>query len=254
MAAEHVSTAVKEEWSLTDEQVALLEASTALSAERGLVNSAARAGSCNVDHIATILVPTKPLGDTAAVIVAGWPVKNPSEADLTGKIEHHLSANVTMQRILDLITALKRKPGFKATAEEMGKTATGFIIDCVGTPHDNGYGIWDAINITDQVLSIGQSTASTYQKKDVGTNEFIYGQLEVALIYNAQQSAFTFGYSYVYKSDDELTTAIVHSGSTDRINAIRILYAILMTEFFRKKGDGQFKTVPSNQPYPTLNK
>lgn len=254
MAAEHVSTAVKEEWSLTDEEVALIEASTARSAEPGLVDSAAPFTARNVDvHNATILVPTTPLGNMAGSHVASWPVQHPSAGDLTGRIEHHLNSTEVMHRIHALVVLLRRHAGFTPAANAMGERARQFVLSCLGQPHDNDYAIWDATTITEQVLSISQNRTSTHQPEQLASNAFIYGQLQVALIYNAALQRFTFGYSFVHRSEDELTTAIVNTGSTVRINSIRILYAILMTNYFRADGDSQFRTVPSNQPYPTLN-
>jgi hypothetical protein len=254
MAPQHISTAIKEEWSLTDEQVALIEASTAHSAQPGLVGSAASAiGLHGGNDVAIVLVPTPDRLDTASTIVALWGIKEPSEGDIHGSTKHHLRGKTLVETVIHVVRELKQKKGFAATALRIQDKAKAFILHCLHNAHDDNYAIWDATSITNQTLSIGQDGASTYEPEELSSKEDNYCQAQVALVYRAHLKSFTFGHAYVYRTGDELTTAIVDSGTTDRINAIRILYANLLAQVFKNKGDNRFKLVDSNQPYPDLN-
>jgi hypothetical protein len=259
MAPQHVSTAIKEEWSLTDEQVDLIEASTAHSAQAfaahktklGLVNSAAPAVAPDED-VAKILVPTPDWLEQARGIVATWGVEEPSKGDLTGSTKFHLNAKTVLEMVNNLVKDLKQKKGFLATALKVQDKAKEFVMQCLHNAHDDNYAIWDATSITKQILSIGQDGASSYEHEELSSEEDNYGQLHLALGYCAHLKAFTCGYSFVYRSQDELTTAITDSGTTVRINAIRILYAELLAQHIHTKGDKRFKLVASNEPYPAL--
>jgi hypothetical protein len=259
MAPQHVSTAIKEEWSLTDEQVDLIEASTAHSAQAfaahkakpGLVSGAAPAIAPDED-IAKILVPTPDWLEQASGIVATWGVKEPSKGDLSGSTKFHLNARTVVEIVNNLVKELKQKKGFLATAHKIQDNAKEFVIQSLHSAHDDNYAIWDATSITKQVLSIGQDGASSHEPEELSSQEDTYCQLQLALGYCAHLKSFTCGYSFVYRSEDELTTAIVDSGSTVRINAIRILYANLLAHHIHTNGDNRFKLVASNQPYPKL--
>ena len=261
MASQHISTAIKEEWSLTDEQVHLIEASSAHSAQAiaahnakpGLVNSAAPAIAIAPDEdIVKILVPTPARLEQARGIVATWDIKEPSKGDLSGGTKFHLHARTVIEMVYNLIKDLKKKKGFLATAIKMQAKATEFVTQSLNSALDDNYAIWDATSITKQVLSIGQDGASSYEPEELSSEEDNYCQLQLALGYCAQLTSFTCGYSYVYRSQDELTTAITNSGTTVRINAIRILYANLLANDIHTRGDNRFKLVASNEPYPAL--
>lgn len=255
MAPQHISTAIKEEWSLTDEEVALIEASTAHSVKPGLVTMSNCAAPANApdEDIVNILVPTPDRLEQASAIVATWGVKDPSKGDLSGSTKFHLNAKTVVETVRNLVKELKQKKGFLATAHNMQDKAKTFIMQCLHNVNDDNYAIWDATSITKQVLSIGQDGASTYEPEELSSQEDYYCQLQLALGYWAHLKSFTCGYSFVYRSEDELTTAIADSGSTVRINAIRILYANLLANDIHTKGDNRFKLVASNEPYPDLN-
>jgi hypothetical protein len=248
MAAQHISTAIKEEWGLTDEEVALIESSTAHSAKPGLVNRAVTG-----ENIANILVPTSDRIDIASAIVAEWGVSAPVHGDLTSSTKHYLDVVAVMKMVTTLVDALRQMPGLVATANRMRPRAKEFIFQCLNNMHDNNYAIWDATSITEQILSIGEDGASTYKPEELVSHANTYGQLQVALSYRADPRTFCCGHSFVHRKEDELTKAIADSGSTDRINAIRILYADLLARTIQTQGDNHFKLVASNQPYPNLN-
>ena len=259
MAPQHVSTAIKEEWSLTDEQVDLIEASTAHSTQAfaahklklGLLHSAAPAIAPDED-IAKILVPTPDWLEQARGIVATWGIEEPSKGDLSGSTKFHLNAKTVLETVNNLVKELKQKKGFLATALKVQDKAKEFVMQSLHNAHSDNYAIWDATSITKQVLSIGQDGASSYEPEELSSEEDNYCQLHLALGYCAHLKSFACGYSYVYRSEDELTTAIINSGTTVRINAIRILYAELLAQHIHTKGDNRFKLVASNEPYPAL--
>ena len=257
MASQQISTAIKEDWNLTVQQVDLINDSTAQHAKQAppvemysIQDSFASVGPD--EGVANILVPTPDRLDVASAIVALWEIKGPAEGDVQGSTKLHLSAKTVVEMVNNIVNDLKQKAGFAATVKKMQGKAKDFIMHCLHNTHDNYYAIWDATSITDEVLSIGQVGARPYEPKDLSSTADYYCQLQLALGYWANLKSFTCGYSYVYRQKDELTTAIVDSGSTVRINAIRILYANLLAHNFETKGDNRFKLVASNEPYPDL--
>ena len=256
MAPQHISTAIKEAWDLTDEHVALINDSSTAHHNAGpapvMMYMSAAAAIGPDEGVTNILVPTPDRLDEASAIVALWGLEDPAEGDVHGSTKLHLSARTVVEMVHDLVTDLKQKIGFAATVKKMQGKAKDFVMHCLHNSHNNNYAIWDATSITDQVLSIGQVGVRPYEPKDLSSTADYYCQLQLALGYWANLKSFTCAYSYVYRHKDELTTAIADSGTTVRINAIRILYANLLARNFETKGDNRFKLVASNEPYPDL--
>ena len=236
MAAEQLSTAIKEEWSLTEEQVALIEASTTLCDKPDCVGM----------NTVTIFVPTPALLGRAQKFVADWKIEQPSNGELHGgAIGPGLNAKQILGGLIELIKVLRAREGLASTALRLQRLVVDFVCGHIANPVED-FEIWDVISISKGDLRLSKNVIP------MAHSDEIYGHIQLALAYYPPHKSFACVYSYVYRSNDELTDAIRDSSTTERTNSIRILYANLMANYIRVQRPQSVKLVPSDIPYPVL--
>jgi hypothetical protein len=258
MAAGQLSTAIKEEWSLTEEQVALIEASTALSDKPDDVGTLAAGAVALNTYFITIFVPTPTLLGRAQKIVADWGIPEPSKEELHGGVIHPgLSAPEIFDALFEVIRQIKENPGLAATAIKLQQFVLNFVIQCVKNPGADAYEVWDVISKNDDVLHLGKDGVPPTPREPenfvCGQND-TYGQIQLALAYYPLRRNFVCAYSFAYRSKDERTDAIKTSWTPQRTNSIRILFANLMAHYIKAKIPELVNLVQSDKPYPVLGK
>lgn len=191
-------------------------------------------------------MPTPTLLGRAQKFVADWGIEQPSNGELLGgAIGPGLSANQILGGLMDLISGLRKREGLAATAARLQRLVVDFLVGKIANSVD-GYEIWDVISVSKNVLNLGKNVVP------MAVSDDIYGHIQLALEYYAPRRSFACVYSYVYRSNDELTNALRDSSTTERTNSIRILYANLMANYIRIKRPQSVKLVPSDLPYPVL--
>jgi hypothetical protein len=258
MAAEQLSTAIKEEWSLTEEQVALIEASTALNDKPDDVGTLAAGVVAPNTYIITIFVPTPTLLGRAQQIVSEWGIPEPSKGELHGGVIHPgLSAPEILNALFEVIRQIKENPVLAATAIKLQRLVFNFVVKCVKKPFADAYEVWDVISRNGDVLHLGKDGVPPNPREPenfvCGQND-TYGEIQLALAYYPQRRKFVCAYSFVSRSKDELTDAIKTSWTPERTNSIRILFANLMAHYIKAKLPQLVDLVQSDNPYPFLGK
>ena len=274
MAAEQLSTAIKEEWSLTEEQVARIEAFTTLSDKPDDVVTPACGSICPNNQVAlneastslsdkpddvvtpacgsispniTIFVPTSDLLGRAHTIVEEWGIKQPSDKGVQGRaIGPGVNACQFLGGLLDLMKVLREKEGLVTIAGRLRRLILSFVLARVTNPCQDADEIWDVISIPKRVLHLGRGGVSTTSYDN------IYGHIQLAVVYNAPRRSFACVYAYVHRVRREITDALQASGTPQRANSIRILHANLMANYIKTQRPELVNLVPSDEPYPSL--
>ena len=198
MAAEQLRTAIKEEWSLTEEQVARIEAFTTLSDKpddvvtpasicpnnQVALNEASTSLSDKPDDVVTpacgsicpnitIFVPTSDLLGRAHTIVAEWGIKQPSDKEVLGRaIGPGVNACQFLGGLLDLMKRIRGEEGLVTTAGRLRRLVLSFLRARLTNPCQDADKIWDVISLPKRVLHLGRGGVSTTSYGD------IYGHIQ----------------------------------------------------------------------------
>jgi hypothetical protein len=252
MAAEQLSTAIKEEWSLTDEEVALIEASTTLSDKPDDVGTLAAEAVDFKSNTSTIFVPTPTLLGKAQRNVAQSGIPLPSKSEVHGGAIHPgLTGKEFLRELSKLFTYFQENQDLGPTARRLVPLVKRFLIGCISNPCADAFEVWDVFSRDRKVLHLGKDgDAPTPREPEnfvLGHND-TYGQIQMALVYFPQRRKFVCAYAFAHRPKDAMKTP----WTEDLTNSIRILFADLMAHNIQDRIPTLFNLVESDKPYPVL--